>query len=170
MKKIVFFFALFVIFASQAFSQQKTFRDTLLDHLCGKWVLTGLIAGKSTTHDIEAEWVLNHQFVLIREVSREKNAAGEPEYQAHVYVGWDEKTSEYICIWLDVWGGFSPETVGRGKRHFDKIPFDFKNAGGIASFHTTFAYDKVSGMWFWMMDNDEAGVLKPFARVSLTRK
>ena len=169
MKKAFFTILFFSIVVLPGFSQQKTLQDTLLDHMCGKWVLRGLIAGQSTVHDITAEWVLNHQFVLIREVSREKDEKGNPQYQANVYVGWAESTAEYVCIWLDVWGGFAPESVGRAKRHFDKLPFDFRDSKGVASFHTTFAYDKISDTWFWMMDNDKGGALKPFARVSLTR-
>src|SRR5579872_4632366 len=42
-----------------AFGQQPTFHDPLLDHLAGNWVLQGTIAGKETTHDVEAAWVLN---------------------------------------------------------------------------------------------------------------
>jgi hypothetical protein len=169
MKKLFFTLMLCSFLALPGHAQQKTFQDTLIDHMCGKWVLRGLIAGKSTVHDITAEWVLNHQFLLIREVSREKNEKGEPEYQANVYLGWSEPTAEYICIWLDVWGGYSPESVGRAKRHLDKLPFDFRDAKGVPSFHTTLAYEYKSDTWFWIMDNDEGGALKPFARVSLTR-
>ena len=39
----------------------------LLDHLAGNWVLQGTIAGKPTTHDVQAEWVLNREYLLLRE-------------------------------------------------------------------------------------------------------
>ena len=102
MKKVFYALMFCLVLALPGLAQQKTLQDTLHDHMCGKWVLRGLIAGKSTVHDITAEWVLNHQFVLIREVSREKNEKGEPEYQANVYIGWSEPTVEYICLWLDI--------------------------------------------------------------------
>ena len=33
--------------------------EHLLDHLTGKWVLTGTSGGSETTHDVDAEWILN---------------------------------------------------------------------------------------------------------------
>src|SRR5688572_4577920 len=37
-------------------------------------------------------------------------------------------------------------------------------------FHTTFVYSRASDSWQWHMDNDSAGVRRPFARVTLTRR
>jgi hypothetical protein len=58
--------------------QPATFKDALLDHFVGKWVLTGDIAGAATTHDVDVAWVLGHQYVRIQETSREKDAKGQP--------------------------------------------------------------------------------------------
>jgi len=44
--------------------------DPWLSRLVGHWVLEGRMAGKDTTHDIDAEWVLNHLYVRLHEVSR----------------------------------------------------------------------------------------------------
>src|SRR5262245_18610809 len=54
--------------------------DPWLGRLVGDWVLQGKVAGKDTTHDVEAEWVLNHLYVRLHEVSREKDAKGRPAY------------------------------------------------------------------------------------------
>jgi hypothetical protein len=51
----------------------------------------------------------------------------------------------------------------------DSIPFLF-SSDAITSFHTTFLYDRRTDAWQWHMDNDSAGVRRPFARVTLTRK
>src|SRR5580692_248082 len=62
----------FLIMASFSVSaQQPTQRDPLLDHLAGSWILQGTIAGRETTHDIESEWVLGHEYLRIHETSRE---------------------------------------------------------------------------------------------------
>lgn len=50
----------------------------LLDHLQGRWVLQGTIGGKPTTHDVQADWVLKQEYMRIHEVSREKDAKGDP--------------------------------------------------------------------------------------------
>ncbi len=146
---------------------QPTFRDELIDRFQGKWVLQGTIAGKQTTHDVTNEWVLNHQYLRIHEVSREKKASGEPEYEAMVFVGWDQPTGRYLAIWLDVWGGFSKATVGYAPKQGDDIKFLFND--GKSDFHTTFIYDRKADTWEWRMDAEDNGTLKPFARVKLTR-
>ena len=68
-------FAAVALVSSSALAQP-TFQDPLLDHLIGTWVLQGSIAGRETTHDIVATWVLGHQYVRLHEVSREKDAKG----------------------------------------------------------------------------------------------
>ena len=169
--KTIFTSIVFMILTSLTLmAQQPTLQDSLLNHMTGSWILQGEIAGKGTVHDIKAEWVLGHQFVLIKETSHEKNASGRPEYEANVYVGWDQPAGEYICIWLDVWGGITSQSIGRTKPNGDAIPFLFRDKDNRTVFHTTFTYDKTTDTWKWMMDNDENGKVQPFARVQLTRK
>lgn len=149
-------------------AQQKSLQDSLLDHMTGRWVLHGTIAGQTTTHDVVAEWVLAHWYIQIREVSREKNPDGTPAYEAIVYIGWDERTVQYACEWLDGTGGggLSAQAIGHGKRNGNTIPFLFKGSNG-SLFHTTFAYDPAAGSWQWLMDGEQNGKLQPFARLTL---
>jgi hypothetical protein len=51
----------------------------------------------------------------------------------------------------------------------DSLPFLFRYTA-TTSFHTTFVYDRAADSWQWHMDNDSAGVRRPFARVTLTRQ
>jgi hypothetical protein len=119
--------------------------DPWLSRLVGHWVLEGRIAGKDTTHDVDAEWVLNHLYVRLHEVSREKDSSGQAAYEAIVYVTWYAAAGEYAVLWLDTTasGGFSPDS---------------------------FVYDPASRTWAWVMDNVDRGVPKPFGRVKLTRR
>ena len=50
----------------------------------------------------------------------------------------------------------------------DSLPFLF-GYDSLTSFHTTFVYDRRRDAWEWHMDNDSAGVRRPFARVVLLR-
>jgi hypothetical protein len=165
--RIIPVMCLLPVFAS---AQQSTFQDSLLEHLVGKWVMTGTIGGDSTTHDISAEWVLAHQYMRIHEVSREKNADGEAAYEAIVFIGWDRPDSQYACLWLDVTGGggLSAQAIGHGRRTGSEIPFQFRGSDGSV-FHNTFVYNRQSDTWEWRMDGEENGTLQPFARVRLTR-
>ncbi len=140
----IFNIAGFIILVSIAApAQQSTFQDPLLDHMIGMWVLRGTIDRKATTHDVVAEWVLGHQYLRFHEVSREKDAKGGAEYEAIVFIGWDQPSSQYACLWLDTTGGggLTGQAIAHAKRDGDKIPFLFKGADG-SLFHTTFAYNK----------------------------
>jgi hypothetical protein len=164
-------FALLVLVSFSASAQQPPFQDPLLDHLIGKWVLQGTIEGRETTHDIVSEWVLGHQYVRLHEVSREKTGKGQAAYEAIVFIGWDQSSSQYACLWLDSTGGggLSAQAIGHAKRSGDEIAFLFRGADG-SIFHTTFAYSKGANTWQWLMDGEEGGKLQPFARVRLTKK
>lgn len=170
MKTISKFLVLLSAVSFSVSAQQTTFQDSLLDHFIGTWVLQGTIAGKETTHDVVAEWVLGHQYLQFHEVSREKNAHAEPMYEATVFIGWDKPSNQYACLWLDVTGGggLSGQAIGHAKPGAEKIAFVFKGGDG-SNFHTIFLYDRGSDTWQWLMDGEENGKLEPFARVRLKR-
>jgi hypothetical protein len=163
-------FTAVLLFALLAPAQQ-TFQDPFLDHLIGKWVLRGVIGGSETTHDVVFDWVLGHQYVRFHEVSREKNAAGQAEYEAIVFIGWDQSSGQYACLWLDSTGGggLAAQAIGHGRRSGDEIAFLFKGGDGSV-FHTAFAYAPGTDSWQWRMDGEENGKPQPFARVKLTRE
>ncbi len=148
-------------------AQQPRREDPLLDAFTGSWVLNGIIAGKQTTHDVDSSWVLNHQFVQLHEVSREKTPAGLPQYEAFAFLGWDEKRKQYVAHWMDVFGGGFSST-GYATPEQDSIHLVFKSNDG--DFHTTFAYDSKTGAWRWTMDAEQSGKLQPFARLRMIRR
>ncbi len=162
----------FTLLASSALAQPAPLKDPLLERLAGAWVLRGPLAGTQTTHDVTAEWVLNHLYLRLHETSREKDAAGRPQYEAIVLLGWDAAAGAYQCLWLDTTGGggLSAQGIGHGKREGDKIPFIWKDKDGTISFNNTFAYDRGADSWTWIMDNIQKGKPVPFARLTLTRK
>jgi hypothetical protein len=164
--------AIFSLIGGSAIAQPAAFKDPLLDCLIGHWVLKGTIGGKETTHDIAAEWVLGHQYVRIHELSREKGANEQAAYEAIVFIGWDQPSSEYACLWLDSTGGggISAPAIGHGKRGGDEIPFIFRESDGSISFKNTFSFDRSANSWVWLMDNVQNGKSVPFARLKLTRQ
>jgi hypothetical protein len=145
--------------------------DSLFDRLIGHWVLRGAMAHKTVTHDVTFEWMLGHEYVQMHELSRDLAANGTPFYEAVVLFGRDPKTGEYACLWLDNTGAsaFGPHDPGRGFVAGDSIPFTFQYTP-VDGFHTTFVYSRATDTWQWHMDNDSAGVRRPFARVTLTRQ
>ena len=153
-----------------AFSQQPI-QDSLLGHMSGKWLPKGTIEGKETTHDIVTEWVLGHEYIQIKEVSREKNANGKPVYDAIVYIGLNKDLTEYSCLWLDNTGsnGLNAQAFGHAKRNGNKLEFQFKITDN-SIFHTTFTYNPQEDSWQWTMDDEENGKWQSFAKMKLTKE
>jgi len=157
------------LLGSFAQAQQPPTNSPLLEHLAGHWVLKGTIAGQQTTHDVDAEWVLDHHYLRIHEVSREKNDQGKPKYEALIFVGWNEGPKQYACAWLDIYGGLAAESIGEATPKENEIPFIFKDDKGVVSLTNDFLYRPASDAWEWQIDNVDKGTATPFARVQLTR-
>lgn len=146
--------------------------EFLMEKMTGKWVMRGTIAGDKVVHDVDVDRILNRQYVRIHEVSREKDKAGKPVYEAWLHIAWDKANGESVVMWLDNTGvtNFSADGVGHGKPAGDRIPFIWKLADG-SGIHNTFAYERASNSWSWKIDNiDTAGKSSLFGNVTLKRK
>lgn len=144
--------------------------DSVFSRLAGRWVLRGTIAKHQTTHDITFDWVLGREYLQMREVSRERAADGKPAYEAVVLFGHNPRTGNYASIWMDNTAAMDFPPEGRGEGHVSGDSLTFVFGGSPAEgFRTTFLYHPGSDSWEWHMDNDSLGVLRPFARVTLTR-
>lgn len=172
MKKTFGMLALFLAVAGSVWGDAPRAENRLIDRLVGRWVLSGTIAGRKTTHDVSAEWVLNHGYVRIHEVSREKDATGLPAYEAIVFVGTDPAGATYSCLWLDSTGswGLSAEAMGHAKPGPAAIPFIFTDPDGRVSFENVFAYDQARDAWTWTMNNVKDGKRTLFGHVVLEKQ
>jgi hypothetical protein len=168
MKQLVMLTTMFV--ALTVMAQQSPVNSPLLDHLAGKWLLQGTIGKQPATHDFDADWVLQHHYLRFHEVSREKNAKGEPQYDATVFIGWNEKTGQYACVWLDVYGGLTSESIGVATPKENELAFVFTDEHGGTSFTNTFVYDPKTNSWENRLDNVVKGEANPFARFNLTKQ
>ena len=167
MKRIVLMVVLFA--ASMTMGQQAPVNSPLLDHLAGKWVMQGNVGKQAATHDFDAEWALHHHYLRFRETSRDKNDKGEPNYDATVFIGWNEKTKQYACVWLDVYGGLTVASIGVATPKENELAFIFTNEHGETSFTNTFIYDAKTNTWDNRLDNVVKGVAQPVARFKLTQ-
>lgn len=168
MRTSLYVLATLVLTAFPASAQTTGLQDRLLDRMIGEWVLEGTIAGNPATHDVVFEWVLDHHYVRFHELARETDPVA---YEAIVFIGWDEPSQRYACLWLDSTGGggLSAQAIGYGAASGDSIPFLFHFPDG-SPFHTTFVFDRNTDTWQWHMDGEENGMRRPFARVTLSRK
>jgi hypothetical protein len=166
-------YALVVVLSTLALAQTPAHAQSapsLWDRLLGHWVMTGTIDGKPTTHDVDADLILENGYVRLHEISREKNKAGGPDYEAFIIISRDPKSGEYKALWLDNTsaGGLSGP-IAHARPTETSIPFIFDFGNGHV-FRNTFAYTAGTDTWDWTLDDDLKGKLTPFARLKLTRK
>jgi hypothetical protein len=142
------------------------FNDPLLDNMVGSWTLSGTILGRPAKHSLDAEWVLNHQFLRIHEKDLAGPADISPAYEAIVMVGYDNTSERYVVHWMDIYGGRYSETLGYGSRAGSEMALNFEYPDG--PFHTTFRWKPESKQWEWtMQQKNKAGSWTQFADLIL---
>jgi len=144
--------------------RNRIFHDDFLENLSGDWKLTGKVGGRQIEHSVKAEWVLNHQFLLIHM----KDVAVPSQYEAMVFVGYDNTSERYVAHWIDVFGGRFAETLGYGKRDGNSIKFVFEYPDG--PFHNTFTWNPKEKTWqMFLQQKDAGGKWVVFAEETLRR-
>ena len=100
----------------------------------GEWKLTRQIRGRSLENTVTVEWVLNHQFLRVHM----KDVQKPPQYEAMVFIGYDNTSERYVVHWIDVFGGrasrLSAAACGLVIRSFI---FEYPNG----PFHNTFTWN-----------------------------
>jgi hypothetical protein len=143
------------------------FADPLLDKMVGNWKVGGTIRGRSVAQTVQAEWVLDHQFLRVHEKGT-PDPKSAPAYEAIVMIGYDHASDRYVAHWMDNGGGRYSETLGYGLRSGDEIKFVFEYPDG--PFHTTFLWLPERNQWQWLMQTkDNLGHWVEFANLTLTR-
>jgi hypothetical protein len=161
--------ALTLFLCGAAFAQTPQVDSPLLDRLAGKWVSQAEIAGHKSTRDIEGEWVIQHHYLRLHEVSREKDAKGNPRYEAMEYLTTGPQQKQIQCVWLDVFAGAGLTTLGVADPKDNDIPFVFKDDKGEINFTNDFTYDPKTDSWQWTMNNVDHGKAIPFGIEKLAR-
>jgi hypothetical protein len=173
MKKPFWVFLLIVLVAGWAAvrsgAQTPTeWHDDLADHMIGKWKLEGQVMGRDAHHEVEAEWVLNHQLVRIHEKTEASAPGSEKRYEAIWFLGYDAISERYVLHLLDVFGGRFSETLGYGTRDANTIRFVFEYPDG--PFHTTYQWSPEKDTWQRLMtQKDKEGKWTTFASLKLSK-
>jgi len=164
-------------FPKEVDGENRPFRDSILNGLVGKWKVTGKIVGKRIEQFCEAHWVLNHQFLRVHFIDAASKARRDrrgatnlrAEYEAMVFVGYDNMSERYVVHWLDVFGGRFSETLGFGTRtKRNSIRFVFESPSG--PLHNTFTWNPRSRIWSILIkQKDENGRWTVFAEETLQR-
>ena len=137
--------------------------DPFLDNLVGKWKIERRIHGTLVANSLDADWVLQHQFLRLRMV----DLANPPKYEAIVLIGWDRLNERYVAHWTDTYGG-GASAMGYGRREGNSLEFRFEYPDG--PFFNTFNWEPSAKGWTMNLENTgKDGKRVPFAQDRVRR-
>jgi hypothetical protein len=143
-------------------------KDALVNNLAGSWKLEGTVMGSNAHHDVQVDWVLNHQFLRIEEKTAASAPATERKYDSIWYLGYDPVSERYVLHLMDTFGARFSETLGYGIREGNQIKFVFEYPDG--PFHNTYRWNPDQNSWQWLMEQkNKDGKWTPFADLRLTK-
>ena len=158
-------FLLLFLFLELATAQPPpALQDPFLDNFVGDWRVERKM-GNGSVHEssVHCEWVLNHQFIEFRYGS----ADAKPEYEAFVFIGFDDAAKNYVCHWVDIFGAKDSE-LGRGKIDDKLLAIEFKFGNGELT--NKFTFDPQTKTWTSLIRQIEKGEWKTFAEEKWTKK
>jgi len=101
----------------------KRFHDDLLDHLVGNWHDTAVAHGSVFTSEVDANWVLNHQYLLIHLKSNEVVPWWHVQMEYDEYIGYNHYQQRYIVHGMSIEGD---EDLSEGFSYGYRNGNDFK--------------------------------------------
>jgi Protein of unknown function (DUF1579) len=158
-----------ILFARPAAAQTSVaWPDDLVSQLAGNWKIEGKVMGQNAHHDVQADWVLNRQFLRIQEKTASDAPTDERRYDAIWFLGYDAISERYVLHLMDTFGGRFSETLGYGTRDGNQIRFVFEYPDG--PFRNTYRWNPEKSTWQWLMEQkDKNGVWGQFADLKLTK-
>jgi hypothetical protein len=141
---------------------QPVFHDDLLDQFQGVWNLTGTVQGQPVHETVFAEWVLNHQFLMVHR----KQVDGPNE--SFLYLGYDTVSDRYVIHRMDTSGGRASEFLGYGLRSGDKIVFIYEYPS--RPYRMTLSLDSKEKTWQLITESKERQGWAPFANETLRQR
>jgi hypothetical protein len=141
-------------------------QDRFLDQFVGDWKVERKIRNNRVVQtSVHCEWVLKHQFIEFH------YGAGDaaPDYEAFVYIGFDDAAKNYVCHWVDVFGArYSALGYGKMDEKLLSIEFHFDPKDGQLT--NKFTFDPQTKTWSSLIRQVEKGEWKIFAEEKWTKK
>jgi hypothetical protein len=122
------------------------FHDDLLNHLVGKWDITGVMYGRADKGTLEAEWVMDHQYLRIHEKSEEVVPEINKPYETEFFIGFNRKTKRYVVHEMDVCGSNMNEGLFYARRTGNELTLE-KIRDSLLCSVQRFTWEPASGGW-----------------------
>jgi Protein of unknown function (DUF1579) len=140
--------------------------DSFLDSLVGDWrVERKMSKGRVQQTSVRCEWVLKHQFIQMHYGSGD----AAPEYEAFVFVGFDDAAKKYVCHWVDVFGA-RYSALGYGQIDSNLLALEFRFEPKDGELTNKFTFDPQTKTWTSLIRQTEKGEWKTFAEEKWTKK
>jgi len=157
---------LFGTIARLAAGAPAALKNPFLDTFVGDWSVARKMGnGRTIESTVRDDWVLKHQFIQLH------YGAGEqaPEYEALVFIGFDDAAKSYVCHWVDVFGG-RYSGVGRGKLDPSLLGIEFHFDSKERALTNKFLFDREMKSWTSLVRQEQNGEWKTFAEEKWTKK
>ncbi|MBX2923961.1 MAG: hypothetical protein KF746_17310 [Chitinophagaceae bacterium] len=101
---LVKIFVVTTVFTQTKDTTDGRFHDDLLDHLVGNWHVTAVAHGSRFTSEMDARWILNHQYLLIHLKSNEVIPWWGVEMEYYQYIGYNRNKQRYTIHGMSIEG------------------------------------------------------------------
>lgn len=166
MKKSISIYLLLslLVFARVDAAPPPSLQDPFLDNFVGDWRVERNMGKRGVKQtSVHCEWVLNHQFIQFHYGGTDPKG----EYEAFVFIGFDNSAKNYVCHWVDIFGAtFS--ALGAGKLDQNNIEFRFLPKDGELT--NKFTFDPQTKTWTSLIRQTEKGQWVTFAEEKWTKK
>ena len=121
--------------------------EQYLNALIGKWDMRGTLGDQPVRYHARAARVLMGGFVSLHMI----DAAASAQYEADLYLGFDDKAGDYVGHWLDRYGAAGARVVATGRRNGEVLILIFPYADGW--FRDTFTRHPATGTWSLLIES-----------------
>jgi uncharacterized protein DUF1579 len=141
-------------------------QDSFLDNFVGDWKVERKIRNKRVVEtSVRCEWVLNHQFIEFHYGASDT----KPEYEAFVFIGFDNSAKSYVCHWVDVFGA-TYSALGNGRLDDKLLSIEFRFVPKDGELTNKFTFEPQSKTWASLIRQVEEGEWVTFAEEKWTKK
>ena len=139
--------------------------DPFLDHFVGEWRVERKMGnGRTAETSVRGEGTLKHHFIELH--YGYSDAA--PDYEARVFIGFDDADKTYVCHWVDVFGA-RDSALGRGKIDNNLLGLEFRFDSKEGGLTNKFTFDWQNKTWTSLIRQQEKSEWKTFAEEKWTR-
>ncbi len=125
-----------------------SFHDDLLNNLVGKWDVAAIAHDEKFVLSLEAEWVLNHQYLHIHYKSHEVVPWLKVRFEAELFFGYNQSAKHYTVHEMTVHGDDGPyEGFCYAYQTGNEFKLMKKHAGSNNATVSRFTWEPSSKSW-----------------------